>query len=429
MNHLDRANQRQGKSAHVLRPVASDNHYPVVQRMINGKKYNMLASQSVDPSIPSLNHRMIHYRLNSPVGALNNAFETQGTENEFSWSTKGKRAVLSEVYLDVTLNNANTGGTTTTAPAEFWIDEYDILINNSGQRIQTIKGTDLWLANHVNESPEELIKYGAVSSTSTAWVGNSTIGTTSTARYRIRLDGFWKGNVFPLGEIDKLQFRFRQSGVARSLLSDGTGGSVTISSMQMLFVAYELSEHEYNDLKNRMHDPRVNGMAIRFVKTLYHRETLTLANNSNYVIDTQLKGISPALYILFRQSDNASSSGHLLFEAVVDKYDIQDEGTGIFHGVRKLGDETLYLDTMNFKSAMFQTANRRPYIHQFVAGGDFAVKSSSNQVLGFDSFSKLSLDIDTNTVPSSNSFNVDIYLKVYSVLLLDHDGVAKVIDS
>jgi hypothetical protein len=426
-NFVDRVKERAGNTAHVLVNSDLDQHYPVVEKAINGKVYNMLESSELAPNVPSLNHRRSHLRSANP-SSLNQNFETIGAENEFILYSAGKRAIINEVYADIILSNSNSGGTTTMSPAELWFQEYSLYANNQTQLLERKYGWDMWLDNYVNLGAEGVAKYGSVSSTSTAWAGGSTIATTSTARYRIRLGGPWNYGPFYLGWFKNLVFKFKQAGTANSIVTDGTGGSVTFSQFQLSYDITDISPHEAIDLEQRT---KTNaGLAFRFVTSNYHRESQTLANSTNYRLPlNSIRGIACAVNLLFRQAETAASNGNIKFEAVLDQYQIHDgSGSPIFPNAKN-GDETLYLDSLSLQSSMFTTANRAPYIHQFVNGAQYAIQQASGTVLGYDSFDNCELVLDTNTVPSGNTFIIDVVAKIYNMILIGKDGDITVVPS
>lgn len=404
----------------------SDNHYPVVPRRANNKTYNMFQSQLVSTDLPNITARSCHLRVAGPIGSLSGDFLDSNAINEFKLDCNGKKFMLKDVYLLINLKNNYAGGTTTLSCLEQCFDNFSVSANGDSTELDHVDSIDWFNRNYLNLNNEELSRYGSQSGLSTSFAHSRTIAPgATTGLLPVRVPSFWNDCDFYLPYFKQLNFKFNNAGSSKVLVSTGTGGAapyVQIIDMQMLFVVEEQSEHAHIDLMERLNEK--DGIIYRVIYGTHTKKIQALQNGTNYDFELPtLRGIFADLMFCFRQSENSASSANITFENVIDSYDIKDSGNAsLYAGVNKLATEVLYIDSLNMKSAIFGTANRSIYVHQFTPGGLFACEATKTKVLGLEGLDDCHLNINTNSTPAGNTYTLDIIGHMYAYLYIDNDG-------
>lgn len=243
-----KARQGQNKnSIHVVRNPAVD-LFPTELLRIAGRNIQILESQMIAPGLANVHHKHMSHDAVTPDASLNSgSFEVNGQYDQHEVKTRGMREILESLYYKISLTNSNTGGNTRILPVEMW-GRIEIFINGYSNLIQEIRPWDQFIQNMIGLTDEQeariaLVNNRAVASPPT-FASGANIGISSTVIRYLEIPGLWQYGDWYLNWCHSITLRWRYEGASRVLVTDGTGGQVSVSALEVLMRTREISPEE-----------------------------------------------------------------------------------------------------------------------------------------------------------------------------------------
>lgn len=409
-NFASRAKVHRAKNGefHLLKHVPSHQVNPHAKiKHASGRETNILGSQMLN-----LHRKLTEYVITPSTAIANNLFTAQGFVN---FRLNPTPIITHGLDLEITVLNTDGTNAKEFGPAPFILDRYEVFSAGSSSPLNTIRGDQIYLDICQYYTKEQLTAEASrLNINPTTFNGSgTTISAGASATYSFPILGSMFYHKLFLGTIQPIDIRIYIRG-PDSLVSNPGSGPIQITDIKLRLYGEEMPQDELDAMVARY---KKESHSFRVVHNLHRQITQAFSPNTTYTI--QLPGMGGLVFeSTFSFRSSITGSGLFTFSGPTSIEILDNSGVSLNNSQAIPVDYLVKSVAARHYPSGFTASKTVLYLPYVENPGELVMGSLFNK--GYEAWHDNQLRVVSGSL--NGSFYLDVFLKTYSLLTIDHNG-------